>query len=185
MGRAGLIVVLVALAACGARSEKEAPDLTIGPDGVGGLTSPAPLTVAHVQGAFPGYTLAPAEGALEGARYRKLAVKAGDEVLAEILPSPDGRHVGAVLALHPRVKSPQGEAPGVARLSDAPAGAVAYCQPELVAGAPARACSTDAQGRFWRLYAAPPTPPGPPSELSAARAEDVRLIGLRWVAPPP
>ena len=69
----------------------------------------------------------------------------------------------------------------------APPEQVTYCVTELVDGVQGFACSTAADGAFWRVYRLPEgaSPAESFDEIEPDLLHDATLVEMRWIAPRP
>lgn len=193
MKRMALACVL-ALAACGQGAPDEAqpvaaaPSLnaSIGPDGAAGIATALPMNVADVRLAAPTYVVAAVEDQVEGDPFTAITLSAGDEEVFRIYPTADNQHIHAIVTTSPRARGPSEDIIGVATFALAPAEEVPFCAAEAVNGAPGFACSTAADGRFWRVYQLPEGYDGPADPFEAIDPDvlhDANLVEMRWIAP--
>jgi hypothetical protein len=190
------MALAAALAACGRETAEEtmkqfppteAPNYNadIGPNGAAGVTRALPLTVEALTAAAPGYVVAEAQGQIEGQPFRMITLSAGDEVVFEVLPSPDGTRIHALVTRSTQARGPNGEIVGQATFETAPAAQSLFCTPELVDGALGFACSDAEDGVFWRVYRLPQSYNGPHEPFEAIdpdAALDATLAEMRWLA---
>jgi len=191
------VVAMLALVACGRDTADstmkqfpptEAPNYNadIGPNGAAGITAALPLTVAALTQAAPGYAVAEAQDEIEGQPFRKITLSAGDEVVFDVLPSPDGQRIHALVTRSTQARGPVGEIVGQAKFETAPAAQSLFCAPEMVDGEVGFACSDAEDGVFWRVYRLPATYRGarePFQAIDPDSALDATLAEMRWIAP--
>ncbi len=192
-----VVLALVALSACERNSAEEtmkrfppteAPNYNadIGPNGAAGITTALPLTVEALTAAAPGYAVAEAQDQIEGQPFRKITLSAGDEVVFDVLPSPDGQRIHSLVTRSTQARGPVGEIIGEAKFEGAPAAQSLFCGPELIDGAFGFACSDAEDGVFWRVYRLPSGYQGPHEPFEAIdpdTALDATLVEMRWIAP--
>jgi hypothetical protein len=185
----GLMIVAaagLALAACSRTNEAPAPTLSIGPKGAMGVTRALPFDAAALGPAFAGLDLAGGQAEAEGQRYAIFAVRSGDEIVYTVAAGSDGARVGSVATRSPLVVGPNRETVGQADFAAAPRAQTAFCSDEFFDGQPAFACSTAADGVFWRVYlkiisdGAPEA--GELAEMSAEAKAQSPLVEMRWLA---
>lgn len=190
-------VAVLALTACGRDTAEEtmkqfppveAPNYNadIGPNGAAGITTALPLTVEALTAAAPGYAVAEAQDQIEGQPFRKITLSAGDEVVFNVLPTPDGARIHSIVTRSTQARGPVGEIVGQAKFETAPAAQSLFCAPELVDGAFGFACSDAEDGVFWRVYRLPDAYQGPHEPFEAIdpdTALDATLVEMRWIAP--
>ncbi len=190
-------VAVLALTACGRDTAEEtmkqfppteAPNYNadIGPNGAAGITTALPLTVEALTAAAPGYAVTEAQDQIEGQPFRKITLSAGDEVVFNVLPTPDGARIHSIVTRSTQARGPVGEIVGQAKFETAPAAQSLFCAPELVDGAFGFACSDAEDGVFWRVYRLPSAYQGPHEPFEAIdpdTALDATLVEMRWIAP--
>lgn len=192
-----VVAAVLALAACGRDTAEEtmkqfppteAPNYnaSIGPDGAAGISTALPLTVAALTAAAPGYVVAEAQDAIEGQPFRKITLSAGDEVVFDVLPSPDGQRIHSLVTRSTQARGPIGEIVGQATFETAPAAQSLFCGSEMVDGQVGFACSDAEDGVFWRVYRLPAGYQGttePFEAINPDSALDATLVEMRWISP--
>ncbi len=187
------LVAALLLAACSrqpapeAAPPAEAPalNLAIGPEGAAGITSAIAMTTAAVAAATPGFVVAEAADQIEGDPFTKITLSLDGAVVFDILPNAERNAVHSIETASPRAIGPAGERIG-ALFGDAPAAESLFCITPEQHAAYDFACSTDAEGRFWRGYDLPETYEGPRAPFEAIdpdAATQARLVEMRWIAP--
>lgn len=195
---AGMAALSLGLAACGqpqqAPSSVEetqaaaAPTLNthIGPDGAAGITAALSMDLESVRAATPLYEVALIEDQIEGQPFTAITLSSGGQEVFRALPTADGRHIHAIVTRSARAISPAQESVGTARFAVAPPEQVEFCLSEFVDGAAGFACSTAADGVFWRVYRLPDGYDGPSDPFDAIDPDvlhDATLSEMRWIAP--
>jgi hypothetical protein len=193
-----LIAAALVLAACGQEAQQRetsdaypvvaAPnyDATIGPDGAAGITSAVAMNVDAVRTAAPNYIVAEVDDQVEGNPFKAITLSAGDEEVFRILPTADRQHAHAIVTRSTQARSDAGEIVSQSKFAVAPPEQVTFCLSELVDGAPGFACSTAADGRFWRVYRLPDgasVEAGSFEDIEPDLLHDATLVEMRWVAP--
>lgn len=193
-----LATCVLALAACGDRDATQtkagefpvinAPnyDSSIGPGGAAGISAALPMTVEAVRAAAPNYVVAQVEDHVEGERFNAITLSAGDEEVFRVFPTADRRHVHSIVTVSSQARGPRQEIVGRTLFGVAPPEEVPFCNVELVDGAPGFACSTAADGRFWRVYRLPEGYDGPHDtfgDIDGDVLHDATLVEMRWIAP--
>jgi hypothetical protein len=191
-----VLVAALMLAACGQDAQHEANeaypvaiapnyDATIGPDGAAGITEPVEMNVASVRAAAPNYIVAEVDDQVEGQPFKAITLSAGDEEVFRVYPTADGRYVHSVVTRSTQARSPVDEVVGRAKFAVAPPEQVSFCSSEFVDGAAGFACSTAADGRFWRVYRLPEGAADAESfdDIEPDLLHDATLVEMRWVAP--
>lgn len=193
-GFLALGLAALALAACGdrdARQEEfpvvEAPnyDAGIGPGGAAGISQALPMTLDAVRAAAPNYTVAQVQDHVEGDPFTAITLSAGDEEVFRINPTADGARIHSIVTVSTQARGPLGEIVGRS-VFDAPEEEAAFCASESVEGAPGFACSTAADGRFWRVYRLPADYDGPSDPFESIDPDVLHaatLFEMRWIAP--
>lgn len=195
---AGFVALGLALAACGQQQQAPAPgeenpaasaptlNVNIGPDGAGGITSALSMDLESVRAAAPLYDVALVEDQVEGQPFVAITLSSGGQEVFRALPTSDGRHIHAIVTRSTQAKSPTQESVGAARFAVAPPEQVEFCLSEFVDGAAGFACSTAADGTFWRVYELPDGYDGPSDPFDAIDPDvlhDATLSEMRWIAP--
>ncbi|MBL8531533.1 MAG: hypothetical protein JNK94_07355 [Hyphomonadaceae bacterium] len=193
-GLFALGLAALVLAACENREAKqqefpvvEAPnyDANIGPNGAAGITQALPMTLDAVRAAAPNYVVAQVQQQVEGEPFTAITLSAGDEVVFQINPTADGAHIHSITTDSTQARGPLGEIVGRS-VFDAPEEETEFCASEQVQGAAGFACSTAADGRFWRVYRLPADYDGPSDPFDAIDPDVLHaatLAEMRWVAP--
>ncbi|MDX2237736.1 MAG: hypothetical protein NW203_09240 [Hyphomonadaceae bacterium] len=188
-----LLIAALVLAACSRQPAPEAApqaetptlNLTIGPGGAAGITSAIAMTTAAVSAAAPGFVVAEAQDQIEGDTFTKITLSADGAVVFDVLPNAERTAVHSIETASPRAIGPAGERIG-ALFGDAPAAEVLFCVTPEQHAAYDFACSTAADGRFWRGYDLPDSyvgPRAPFEDIDADAAVRATLVEMRWVAP--
>lgn len=192
------LAAAIAAAALTACSQARAPDqaqsaetpgeaqLTIGPDGAGGVAAALEMSATAVSAAAPGFRVTTREGALAGVTHAILTLDLDGETIFTVTPSPDGARVHAVVTRSTRVRGPDDEIVGRFRFEEARAEDVALCVAEYGAETPSFACAASAEAPFWRVFALPASyrGPGDPFEaIDPTARRRAQLIEMRWFAP--
>jgi hypothetical protein len=192
-----ILTAALALAACGQEAQQRetseaypvvaAPnyEVSIGPDGAAGITTAVAMDVEAVRAAAPNFIVAEVDDQVEGDPFKAITLSAGDEEVFRILPTADRQHAHAIVTRSTQARSPAGEIVGTSKFAVAPPEQVTFCLTEYVDGAPGFACSTAADGTFWRIYR---LPEGANAAASFAEIEpdllhDATLAEMRWIAP--
>jgi hypothetical protein len=200
MIRVAVVVLAIALAACGQQpaSTGEAqsasatsatapvgPNKLIGPNGAGGVTTALPMNVAAIRAAAQYYAVAEVADQVEGEAFTAITLSAGSEEVFRINPTADRSKVHSIVTRSTQARGPAGEVIGQARFATAPVDQVAFCLAEYVDGAPGFACSTAADGQFWRVYRLPEgaEAAGSFEEIEPDLLHDSTLVEMRWIAP--
>lgn len=193
-----IIAAVLALAACGQQAQSpetneaypvvDAPnyEANIGPAGAAGITTAVAMNVEAVRAAAPNYIVAEVDDQIEGNPFKAITLSAGDEEVFRILPNADRQHVHAIVTRSTQARSPAGEIVGTAKFAVAPPDQVTFCLSELVDGAPGFACSTAADGTFWRVYRLPDgasAEAGLFEDIEPDLLHDATLVEMRWIAP--
>ena len=192
-----IIVAALALAACGQEAQQRetneadalvaAPnyDVNIGPAGAAGITTAVAMNVEAVRAAAPNYIVAEVDNQVEGEPFKSITLSAGDEEVFRILPTADRQHAHAIVTRSTQARSPAGEIAGQSKFAVAPPEQVTFCLTEFVDGAPGFACSTAADGRFWRVYRLPEGAASAATfeEIEPDLLHDATLVEMRWIAP--
>jgi hypothetical protein len=162
-------------------------NLTISKDEAAGISAPMPMTEAAVTAAAPGFYVA-ARRVRAGANILEtfvLSTDAGD--MFRLYPSADGQRLDAIAAISPQVRLPTDEHVSVSTYYQAPRAEVAYCEARTIDNSAAGfACSSDANGRLWRVYKLSANYDGPSAPFDAIdpdAATDATLVEMRWIAP--
>lgn len=192
-----ILACAIALAACGQQSSEKADDaaqtvanapnydVNIGPSGAAGITTAVAMNVAAVQAVAPNYAVAEVDDQIEGNPFKAITLSAGNEEVFRILPTADRQHAHAIVTRSTQARSVAGEVVGTAKFAVAPPEQVTFCLAEFVDGAPGFACSTAADGTFWRVYRLPEgaEPAGTFEEIEPDLLHDATLAEMRWIAP--
>lgn len=193
-----LAACVLTLAACGDRDAQQAKsgefpvvnapnyNADIGPGGAAGITAALPMTIDAVRTSAPNYIVAQVQAQVEGQPYTAITLSAGDEEVFRLLPTADGRHVHAIVTRSTQARGPMQEIVGRTLFGVAPPEEVPFCLGQAVDGAPGFACSTAADGRFWRVYRLPEGYDGPYEnfdEIDGDVLHDATLVEMRWIAP--
>lgn len=191
-----ILVAALALAACGQQAQQpesgEATPVaavsaapTIGPDGAGGISTAVAMNVEALRAAAPHFAVAEVDGAIEGEAFKAITLSAGSEEVFRVLPTADSAHVHSIVTRSTQVRSTAGEVVGQAKFAIAPPEQVTYCAAEQVDGESGFACSTAADGRFWRVYRLPDGAEAADSfeEIEPDLLHDATLVEMRWIAP--
>lgn len=195
--RAWICAAALVLAACGQQAQQPesneaypvvaAPnyDARIGPTGAAGITTALAMNAEAVRAAAPNYVVAEVDDQVEGEAFKAITLSAGDEEVFRILPTADRRHVHAIVTRSTQARSPAGEIVGQAKFAVAPPEEVTFCASEFVDSAPGFACSTAADGTFWRVYRLPEGAAAAETfeEIEPDLLHDATLVEMRWIAP--
>lgn len=189
-------VCVLTLGACGDRDAETAQsqfpvinapnyDSSIGPGGAAGIDSALAMTLDAVRAAAPNYVVAEVQDQVEGEAFTAITLSAGDEEVFRIYPTADRRHVHAIVTRSTQARGPLQEIVGSTLFGAAPAEEVPFCLAELIQGAPGFACSTAADGRFWRVYRLPAGAEAVDAfeEIDPDLLHDATLVEMRWIAP--
>jgi len=153
--------------------------------GAAGITQALPMTLDAVRAAAPNYVVAQVQQQVEGEPFTAITLSAGDEVVFQINPTADGAHIHSITTDSTQARGPLGEIVGRS-VFDAPEEETEFCASEQVQGAAGFACSTAADGRFWRVYRLPADYDGPSDPFDAIDPDVLHaatLAEMRWVAP--
>lgn len=191
---AALAVLALTLAACGRDQQADefpvvdAPNYNahIGADGAAGISSALPMTEDAVRAAAPNYIVASVQDQVEGDAFTAITLSAGDEEVFRVLPTADRTHVHSVVTTSTQARGPLDEIVGMTLFGVAPQEEVPFCQSEQVQGMAGFACSSAADGRFWRVYKLPEGYDGPSDPFDAIDPDvlhDATLTEMRWIAP--
>lgn len=192
-----IIAAALALAACGQEAQQRetseaypvvnAPnyDANIGPTSAAGISVALPMNVDAVRNAAPNYIVAEVDDQIEGNAFKAITLSAGDEEVFRVLPTADRAHIHAIVTRSTQARSPAGEIVTQSKFAVAPPEQVTFCLAEFVDGAPGFACSTAADGTFWRVYRLPEgaSPAGSFEEIEPDLLHDATLVEMRWIAP--
>lgn len=188
MKRLFAVLAVIALAACGQPEEAAAPpeaapvaNTAMGEGGAAGIGAALPMNVEAVTAAAPLFTVAPGAD-------NTITLSLNTEVVFTLLPTADGAHLRSIVSRSPLAQGSMGETIGRAKLSQIPAAQQSYCATEQVDGKPGVACSTDAGGRFWRVFVLPDFYDGPTSPVEMIDPDyllDSTMVEMRWMAPAP
>jgi hypothetical protein len=188
------LAFLLGLAACGQPQEKQeavavsrAPSAStqIGPDGAAGINNAVPMNLAAVRAAAPDFSVAEVADQVEGQPFTAIALSKGGEEVFRLYPTADGGHVHAISTKSGQVRGPTSDIVGVTLFAVAPIEEVSFCLTEFVEGQPGFACSTAADGRFWRIYRLPEgaAPAATFEEIEPDLLHEATLAEMRWIAP--
>lgn len=188
------LAFVLALAACGQPQEKQeafpvvaAPNAntSIGPNGAAGINNALPMSVAAVRAAAPEFIVAEVADQVDGQPFTAIALSAGDEEVFRIFPTADGSHVHSITTVSSQARGPTSDIVGVTLFAVAPVEEVGFCATEFVEGQPGFACSTGADGRFWRVYRLPEgaAPAATFAEIEPDLLHESTLAEMRWIAP--
>lgn len=192
-----IIAAALALAGCGQEAQQRetseayplvnAPnyDANIGPGSAAGISAALPMTVDAVRNAAPNYIVAEVDDQVEGEAFKAITLSAGDEEVFRVLPTADRAHIHAIVTRSTQARSPAGEIVNQSKFAVAPPEQVTFCSAEFVDGAPGFACSTAADGTFWRVYRLPEgaSPAESFDEIEPDLLHDATLAEMRWIAP--
>jgi hypothetical protein len=190
-----VIACALALAACGQGGEQQQTtfpvvdspnyDASIGPNGAAGITTALPMNVEAVRAAAPNYIVSEVQDQVEGDPFTAITLSAGDEEVFRILPSPDRTHIHAIVTRSSQARGPTADIVGAVKFAVAPPEEVPFCIAQYVDGAPGFACSTAADGTFWRVYRLPEGAEGAATfeEIEPDVLHDATLAEMRWFAP--
>jgi hypothetical protein len=191
-----VIVAALALAACGQPQQREtneaypvvgAPnyDANIGPNSAAGISAALPMDVDAVAAAAPNYIVAEVDDQVEGDPFKAITLSAGDEEVFRINPTADRRHIHSIVTRSTQARSPAGEIVSQSKFAVAPPEEVTFCASELIDNQPGFACSTAADGRFWRVYRLPEGARAAETfeEIEPDLLHDATLVEMRWIAP--
>jgi hypothetical protein len=187
----------LALAACGQEAQQRetseaypvvnAPnyDTSIGPEGAAGIATALVMNVEAVRAAAPNYIVAEVDDSVEGDPFKSITLSAGDEEVFRVLPTADRRHIHSIVTRSTQARSPAGEIVGQSKFAVAPPEQVTFCATEQFDGTSGFACSTAADGRFWRVYRLPEgaADAGSFDEIEPDLLHDATLVEMRWIAP--
>jgi hypothetical protein len=185
----------LALAACGQGEQKQAEtfpaivapnyDASIGPNGAAGITTALPMTIEAVRAAAPNYVVAEVQDQIEGDSFTAITLSAGDEEVFRVLPTADRAHIHAIVTTSSQARGPTADIIGSVKFAVAPPDQVPFCISQFVDGAPGFACSTAADGTFWRVYRLPQgaAPAASFEEIEPDVLHDATLAEMRWIAP--
>ena len=192
-----IVVAALALAACGQEAQQRETseaypvvaasnyDASIGPAGAAGISTAVAMDVDAVRAAAPNFIVAEVDDQVEGQAFKAITLSAGDEEVFRILPAADNQHAHAIVTRSTQARSPAGEIAGQSKFAVAPPEQVTFCTSEFVDGASGFACSTGADGRFWRVYRLPEGAEAAASfdEIEPDLLHDATLVEMRWIAP--
>jgi hypothetical protein len=185
------LIAALMLAACSQQPAPEAApqapalNLAIGPDGAAGIDSAIAMSTEAVSAAAPGFIVAEAQDQIEGDPFTKITLSAHGAVVFDVLPNAERTAIHSIETRSPRATGPAGERIG-ALFGDAPAADVLFCVTPEQHAAYDFACSTAADGRFWRGYALPQPYEGPRApfeDIDPDAAVRATLVEMRWIAP--
>jgi hypothetical protein len=189
------LALAAALAACGRREapQEEYPvvaapvaDTQIGFEAAAGISAALPMNIETIQAAAPNFIVAEVQDQVEGQPFTAITLSAGDEEVFRVYPTADGRTIHAIVTVSSQARGSNDEIVGQSKFALAPPEEVAFCTAEFVEGAPGFACSTAADGRFWRVYRLPEAYDGPSDPFDAIDPDvlhDATLAEMRWIAP--
>ncbi len=201
MMRVVTIAMALALAACGQQApnaDSEAqnasatsaaaptgPNTLIGPQGAGGVTAALPMNLAAISAAAPLFTAAEVDDHIEGDPFTAITLSSGSEEVFRVSPTADRAHVHSIVTRSAQARGPAGEVIGQTRFAAAPPEQVVFCATEFFDAQPGFACSTAADGRFWRVYRLPEGANAAPTfdEIEPDLLHDALLVEMRWIAP--
>ncbi len=192
-----IVVAALVLAACGQEAQQReageaspvavasATASTIGPDGAGGISTAVAMNVEAVRAAAPHFLVAEVDDQVEGQPFKAITLSTGSEEVFRIIPAADNAHAHAIVTRSTQVRSAAGEIAGQSKFAVAPPEQVTFCATEFVDGMSGFACSTGADGRFWRVYRLPEGAEAAASfeELEPDLLHDATLVEMRWIAP--
>jgi hypothetical protein len=194
--RRWIIAAALALAGCGQEAQRETSeaqpvvaqpnyDVRIGPTGAAGITTAVAMNVEAVRAAAPNYVVAEVDDQIEGEPFKAITLSAGSHEVFRILPTADRAHVHSIVTRSTQARSPAGERVGAAKFAVAPPEEVTFCNAEFVDGAAGFACSTAADGAFWRVYRLPEGAAAAETfeEIEPDLLHDATLVEMRWIAP--
>lgn len=199
--RIAVAACVLALAACGQQApnaETEAqranatsaaapggPSRAIGPQGAGGVSTALPMDVAAIRAAAPLFTVAEVADHIEGDPFTAITLSSGSEEVFRVNPTADRARVHSIVTRSAQARGPSGEVIGQTRFAAAPADQVTFCLAEYVDAQPGFACSTAADGQFWRVYRLPEGANAAPTfeEIEPDLLHDSLLVEMRWIAP--
>jgi hypothetical protein len=167
-------------------AEAPARNISIGAVGAAGISSAIPLTLTAVRDLALDYEVSETSGQGGGEASRVITLSAGDEVVFNLRPTPDGRYLHAIDTRSPRARGPARDVVGRSTFGEAPAAQVMYCASQAVDGHAGFACSNGQNGRFWRVYTLPDGYDGtidPFEAIDPDMAIDAKLVEMRWIAP--
>jgi hypothetical protein len=190
----GAALAVFVLAACGQQEKQEdfpvieAPsaETRIGPEGAAGIATALPMNAEAIRGAAPEFIVASVQDQVDGEPFTAITLSAGDEEVFRLLPTADGARIHAIVTRSSQARGPTQDIVGSTLFGVAPPEQVPFCLAETVQGAPGFACSTDAAGRFWRVYRLPRSYDGPSEPFDAIDPDvlhDATLAEMRWIAP--
>jgi hypothetical protein len=194
--RRWIVAAALVLAACGEPQQREtneaypvvaAPnyDATIGPSSAAGIAAALPMNVEAVTAAAPNYIVAEVDDQIEGEAFKAITLSAGDEEVFRINPTADRQHIHSIVTRSTQARSPAGEIVGQSKFAVAPPEQVVFCAAEQFDGTMGFACSTAADGRFWRVYRLPEGAADVVAfeEIEPDLLHDATLVEMRWIAP--
>ncbi len=161
-------------------------DTHIGFDAAAGIDSALPMSIEVIQAATPNFVVAEVQDQVEGERFIAITLSAGDEEVFRLLPTADGGNIHSIVTVSTQARGPSDEIVGQTKFAEAPPEEVIFCGAELVEGMPGFACSSAADGRFWRVYRLPSEYDGPSDPFDAIDPDvlhDATLAEMRWIAP--
>ena len=195
---AAVALLACALAACGEPAQTSAsatatsssaplgPNTSIGPDGAAGLTTALPMDVAAVSRAAPHFAVAEVQDQIEGDPFTAITLSTGADEIFRLNPTADRTHVHSIVTRSSQVRGPAEDVIGQVRFAVAPPDQVAFCRAEAIDGAAGFACSSAANGQFWRVYKLPEEYTEPSTsfeEIDPDVLHDALLAEMRWIAP--
>jgi hypothetical protein len=192
-----IVVAALALAACGQEAQQRetseaetlaaAPNtsILIGASSAAGISAAVAMNVEAVRLAAPNFVVAEVDDQVDGQVFKAITLSAGDEEVFRILPAADGQHARVIVTRSAQARSEAGEIAEQSKFAVAPPEQVTYCVTELVDGAQGFACSTAADGAFWRVYRLPEgaSPAESFDEIEPDLLHDATLVEMRWIAP--
>lgn len=192
-----IVVAALALAACGQEAQQRetseaetlaaAPNtsILIGASSAAGISTAVAMNVEAVRLAAPNFVVAEVDDQVDGQAFKAITLSAGDEEVFRILPAAGGQHARVIVTRSAQARSEAGEIAGQSKFAVAPPEQVTFCVTELVDGAQGFACSTAADGAFWRVYRLPEgaRPAESFDEIEPDLLHDATLVEMRWIAP--
>jgi hypothetical protein len=143
------------------------------------------MNVDSVGEAARGYDLAEVQDRVDGERFTKITLSRNNEVVFEILPTPD-RRIHAIVTKSAQARGPAGEIVGRSSFGEAPFAEVMYCRTAQMHEDFSFTCSNAQDGRFWRAYRLDRAYRGrvePFTAISPDAAVAAILVQMMWVAP--
>lgn len=198
MKRIAFAAAVLALVGCGQQAQQSgesgdaqavasaaSQSINIGPTGAAGISSALAMNVAAVQAAAPGYAVAEVDDHIEGEAFKAITLSSGNEEVFRINPTADRQHIHSIVTRSAQARSPAGEIVGQSKFAVAPPEEVTFCAAEPFEGWSGFACSTAADGRFWRVYRLPEgvEAAGSFEDIDPDALHDATLVEMRWIAP--